>query len=97
MGHVIRLRMRAPGVSITGNSFLEMTGAKYPPFWVTDIEKGFAALVPDVRDLFYYDLPDEQAIHGHNGVRGTHSSCSPRTVNWPMQDANICLVGTQSL
>lgn len=59
-GHVIGLAMMATGFSITGMSFLEMTGGSPPPFWIADTETGFATLVADVRDLFYHDLPEKE-------------------------------------
>lgn len=60
-GHVIGLAMMATGFSVTGKTFLEMTGGSPPPFWIADTETGFATLVADVRDLFYHDLAEEES------------------------------------
>lgn len=57
-GHVIGFAMMATGFSVTGNTFLDMTGGSPPPFWVVD--SGFATFVADTRDLFYHDLPEDE-------------------------------------
>ncbi|KAH8805425.1 Alpha/Beta hydrolase protein [Xylogone sp. PMI_703] len=58
--HVIGYAMLATGFTITGVSFLEAAGGKPHPFWRADVERGFAALTVDARELFYHDLPLEE-------------------------------------
>ena len=60
-GHVRGLIMLASGFGQTGSSFIDGLGGKPPPFWKPDASNGFATLVADCRDLFYHDLPVEEA------------------------------------
>jgi len=58
--HVIGLALMATGFAMTGVSFLDGGGGKPPPSWKLDLEKCFAVLLADPRQLFYHDLPEEE-------------------------------------
>ncbi|KAL4811849.1 alpha/beta-hydrolase [Aspergillus spinulosporus] len=62
-GYVIGLILIASGFTFTGLSFMDPLLGHPPPFWRANWESGFAELVdpPGPRELFYHDLPDEEA------------------------------------
>ncbi|KAF2805394.1 alpha/beta-hydrolase [Mytilinidion resinicola] len=60
-GHVIGMVYMATGFNPTGVSFLGAFGGKPPPIWNLNEETGFVDLAVDPKDLFYHDIPDEEA------------------------------------
>jgi hypothetical protein len=56
-GHVLGIAMIATGFTVTGVSFLDGAGGKPPQSWKLDPESGFAIIVAEPREMFYYDLP----------------------------------------
>ena len=60
-GHVIGLILIASGFTLTGLSFMDPFMGRPPPSWRVNNETGFAELVMSPRELFYHDLPEEEA------------------------------------
>lgn len=60
-GHVIGLILIASGFTLTGFSFMDPFFGRPPPSWRANKETGFAELVMPPRELFYHDLPAEEA------------------------------------
>lgn len=60
-GHVIGLILIASGFTLTGLSFMDPFFGHPPPTWRVNNETGYADIVASPRDLFYHDLPAEQA------------------------------------
>ncbi|OAQ71082.1 alpha/beta-Hydrolase [Pochonia chlamydosporia 170] len=60
-GHVIGVVLIATGFNTAGMSFLDCVGGTPPPTWKADTETGFAVITADIKDMFYHDLPDEEA------------------------------------
>jgi len=58
--YVIGLAMMASGFGQTGVGFLEALGGKPPPFWELS-DDGFCTLLGSITELFYHDLPAEEA------------------------------------
>lgn len=55
--------MVASGFTITGIGFLEGAGGKPPPSWKADTESGFAVLLDDPTQMFYHDVPADEAAY----------------------------------
>ncbi|OIW23398.1 alpha/beta-hydrolase [Coniochaeta ligniaria NRRL 30616] len=60
-GHVIGLVLIASGFTLTGMSFMDPFFGHPPPSWRVNKETGYAELVTPPRELFYHDLPAEEA------------------------------------
>ncbi|CAI7654683.1 unnamed protein product [Penicillium pancosmium] len=60
-GYVIGLILIASGFNLTGLSFMDPFFGHPPPAWRVNNETGYAELVTPPRDLFYHDLPDDEA------------------------------------
>ena len=60
-GHVIGLILIASGFTLTGLAFMDPFMGRPPPSWRVNNESGFAELVMSPRELFYHDLPEEEA------------------------------------
>ncbi len=60
-GHVIGFVLLASGFTVTGLSFLDGAGGQPPPTWRKDIESGFAVITGSPRDMFFHDLPADEA------------------------------------
>jgi len=60
-GHVIGLILIASGFTLTGLSFMDPFFGRPPPAWRVNKETGFADIVTPPRELFYHDLPADEA------------------------------------
>lgn len=60
-GYVVGLILIASGHSLTGLSFMDPFFGRPPPSWRINSETGYADFVTPPRDLFYHDLPEEEA------------------------------------
>jgi pimeloyl-ACP methyl ester carboxylesterase len=60
-GHVIGLVLIASGFTLTGLSFMDPLFGIPPPAWRVNKETGFADIVIPPRDLFYHDVPKDEA------------------------------------
>ncbi|KAJ5979897.1 Alpha/beta hydrolase family-domain-containing protein [Penicillium waksmanii] len=60
-GYVIGLILIASGFNLTGLSFMDPFFGHPPPSWRVNNETGYAELVTSPRELFYHDLPDDEA------------------------------------
>ncbi|KAF7165187.1 hypothetical protein CNMCM5623_009453 [Aspergillus felis] len=60
-GYVIGLVLIATGFTLTGLSFMDPFFGHPPPSWRVNSETGYAELVTPPRELFYHDLPAEEA------------------------------------
>lgn len=60
-GAVIGLILIASGFTLTGLAFKDPMFGIPPPSWKINMETGFADLVISPRELFYHDLPAEDA------------------------------------
>ncbi|VUC21289.1 unnamed protein product [Clonostachys rosea] len=60
-GVVIGFFMIATGFMLTGATFLDRVGGKPLPFWEEESDPGFALVCVPADDLFYHDLPKEEA------------------------------------
>ncbi|KAB8067244.1 hypothetical protein BDV29DRAFT_186545, partial [Aspergillus leporis] len=60
-GYVIGLVLLASGFTFTGLSFMDPFFGRPPPSWRVIRETGYAELVTPPRELFYHDLPAEEA------------------------------------
>ncbi|KAK1828363.1 Alpha/beta hydrolase fold-1 [Podospora conica] len=60
-GHVIGFAMLTTGFTATGVAFLEGMGGTPPPLWRADYDAGEAILQADPREVFFHDLPAEEA------------------------------------
>ncbi|KAL2835786.1 alpha/beta-hydrolase [Aspergillus pseudoustus] len=60
-GHIIGLILIASGFTLTGLSFMDPFFGRPPPAWRVNKETGYAELVTPPRELFYHDVPDEEA------------------------------------
>ncbi|SPO03242.1 uncharacterized protein DNG_05924 [Cephalotrichum gorgonifer] len=60
-GHVIGLILIASGFTLTGMSFMDPFFGRPPPSWRVNSETGFADLVASPREMFYHDVPEEEA------------------------------------
>ncbi|KAJ5376271.1 hypothetical protein N7509_013157 [Penicillium cosmopolitanum] len=60
-GYVIGLILIASGFNLTGLSFMDPFFGHPPPAWRVNNETGYAELVTPPRELFYHDLPDDEA------------------------------------
>jgi pimeloyl-ACP methyl ester carboxylesterase len=60
-GYVVGLILIASGFTLTGLSFMDPLFGIPPPSWRVNKETGFADLVTPPRELFYHDLPAEEA------------------------------------
>jgi pimeloyl-ACP methyl ester carboxylesterase len=61
VGHVIGLILIASGFTLTGFSFMDPFLGYPPPSWRVNNSTGFADLVTPAWELFYHDLPAEEA------------------------------------
>ncbi|KAL4884931.1 alpha/beta-hydrolase [Aspergillus karnatakaensis] len=59
--YVIGLILIASGFTLTGLTFMDPFFDNPPPFWRVNKESGFAELTASPRELFYHDLPEEEA------------------------------------
>ncbi|OBS24579.1 hypothetical protein FPOA_05121 [Fusarium poae] len=60
-GHVIGLFLIGTGFVAAGISFLDAMGGKPPPLWATDYENNTMPLQLDPAEMFYHDMPEEDA------------------------------------
>ncbi|RDW83511.1 hypothetical protein BP5796_05002 [Coleophoma crateriformis] len=60
-GHVIGLILIASGFTLTGLAFMDPLFGRPPPAWRVNKETGYAELVTPPRQLFYHDLPADEA------------------------------------
>ncbi|KAJ5152206.1 hypothetical protein N7492_010501 [Penicillium capsulatum] len=60
-GHVVGLILIASGFTFTGLSFMDPFFGHPPPSWRVNSTTGYAELVTPPRELFYHDLPAEEA------------------------------------
>ncbi|OJJ94732.1 hypothetical protein ASPACDRAFT_65005 [Aspergillus aculeatus ATCC 16872] len=60
-GSVIGLILIASGFTLTGLAFMDPFFGHPPPSWRVNRETGYAELVTPPRELFYHDLPPEEA------------------------------------
>ncbi|PKS05098.1 hypothetical protein jhhlp_008465 [Lomentospora prolificans] len=60
-GHVIGIILIASGFTFTGLSFMDPFLGRPPPAWRANKETGYAELVTSPRELFYHDLPEDEA------------------------------------
>ncbi|GAB1315954.1 Methylesterase 7 [Madurella fahalii] len=60
-GHVIGLVLIASGFTLTGVSFMDPFFGRPPPSWRINNATGYADLVTPPRELFYHDLPVDEA------------------------------------
>lgn len=60
-GHVIGLILIASGFTLTGLAFMDPFFGHPPPSWRVNRTSGYAELVSSPRELFYHDLPAEEA------------------------------------
>jgi pimeloyl-ACP methyl ester carboxylesterase len=60
-GYIIGLVLIASGFTLTGLAFMDPFFGRPPPFWRVNSETGYAELVTSPRDLFYHDVPAEEA------------------------------------
>lgn len=60
-GYVIGLILIASGFTLTGLAFMDPFFGHPPPFWRVNSATGYAELVASPRELFYHDLPAEEA------------------------------------
>lgn len=60
-GYVIGLILIASGFTLTGLSFMDPFFGRPPPSWRVNKETGFADIVTPPRELFYHDLPADEA------------------------------------
>ncbi|PYI09735.1 alpha/beta-hydrolase [Aspergillus sclerotiicarbonarius CBS 121057] len=62
-GSVIGLILIASGFTLTGLAFMDPFFGHPPPSWRVNSTTGYAELVTPPRELFYHDLPPEEAEH----------------------------------
>lgn len=60
-GYVIGLILIASGFTLTGLSFMDPFFGRPPPIWRVNEQTGYAELVVPARELFYHDLPQDEA------------------------------------
>lgn len=60
-GYVVGLVLIASGFTLTGLAFMDPFFGIPPPSWRVNKETGFAELVTPPRELFYHDLPADEA------------------------------------
>lgn len=60
-GYVIGLVLIASGFTLTGLAFMDPFFGRPPPAWRVNNETGYAELVTSPRELFYHDLPEDEA------------------------------------
>lgn len=60
-GNVIGLILIASGFALTGLAFMDPFFGHPPPSWRVNNDTGYAELVTPPRELFYHDLPAEEA------------------------------------
>ncbi|KAJ5683231.1 hypothetical protein N7462_006396 [Penicillium macrosclerotiorum] len=62
-GYVIGLVLIASGYTLTGLAFMDPFFGRPPPSWRVNSTTGYAELVTPPRELFYHDLPEEEAAY----------------------------------
>ncbi|KAJ5970992.1 Alpha/beta hydrolase family-domain-containing protein [Penicillium vulpinum] len=60
-GYVVGLILIASGFTLGGLSFMDPFFGQPPPSWRVNNETGYAELVASPRELFYHDLPADEA------------------------------------
>lgn len=60
-GYVIGIILIASGFTLTGLAFMDPFLGHPPPAWVVNKETGYADIVVSPRELFYHDVPDDEA------------------------------------
>lgn len=60
-GHVVGLILIASGFTLTGLSFMDPLFGHPPPSWRANKTTGYAELVLPPREVFYHDLPADEA------------------------------------
>ncbi|KAI2934668.1 hypothetical protein CBS63078_1218 [Aspergillus niger] len=68
-GIIIGLILIASGYTLTGLSFMDPFLGHPPPSWRANHTTGFAELVTSPRELFYHDLPEEEARYWVSQLR----------------------------
>ncbi|KAL0940208.1 uncharacterized protein CTRU02_202971 [Colletotrichum truncatum] len=61
IGRIVGLILIASGFTLTGLSFMDPFFGHPPPSWRVNATTGYAEIVADPRELFYHDLPSEEA------------------------------------
>ncbi len=61
IGHVIGFILIASGCNMAGLAFMDPFFGIPPPSWRVNKETGYAELTVSPRDLFYHDVPEEEA------------------------------------
>lgn len=62
-GYVCGLILIASGFTLTGLSFMDPFFGRPPPAWRVNDQTGYAELVASPREMFYHDLPEEEATY----------------------------------
>jgi len=65
-GYVKALVLIASGFTITGLSFMDPLFGIPPPSWRVDKESGYAVLIANPHELFYHDVPADEADYWVN-------------------------------
>ncbi|KAI0521615.1 alpha/beta-hydrolase [Xylaria bambusicola] len=60
-GHVVGLILIASGFTFTGLAFMDPFLGRPPPSWRVNRETGYAEIVMSPREMFYHDLPADEA------------------------------------
>lgn len=60
-GYVIGIILIASGFTLTGMAFMDPFFGHPPPTWRVNNETGYAEIVTPPRQLFYHDLPEDEA------------------------------------
>ncbi|KAK8091423.1 hypothetical protein PG997_001784 [Apiospora hydei] len=60
-GQVVGLILIASGFTLTGLAFMDLFRGHPPPFWRINEDTGYAELTADTHQLFYHDVPAEEA------------------------------------
>jgi pimeloyl-ACP methyl ester carboxylesterase len=60
-GCVIGIILIASGCTLTGLSFMDPSFGRPPPSWRVNEDTGYAEIVTPPRELFYHDLPEDEA------------------------------------
>ncbi|KAJ5623735.1 hypothetical protein N7510_000044 [Penicillium lagena] len=60
-GYVIGIVLIASGYTLTGLAFMDPFFGHPPPSWRVNSDSGYAEFVTPPRELFYHDLPEEEA------------------------------------
>ncbi|WOO77133.1 Methylesterase 7 [Vanrija pseudolonga] len=62
-GRVVGIILIASGCNLPGLSFMDPLFGRPPPAWRVNSETGFADIVMSPREMFYHDVPDDEAAY----------------------------------